>query len=48
VTPDTDTLDSEILPAEKKGCGSAVTVTGGLLMTIVAGAVLTLFKKKKD
>ena len=35
-------------PTEKKGCGSAVTVTGGLLAATIAGAVLTLWKKKEN
>jgi hypothetical protein len=38
----------ETQPAEKKGCGSSVTVTGGLLTTAIAGAVLALRKKKED
>jgi hypothetical protein len=41
-----DTPDSE--PTEKKGCGSALTVTGGILTAAFLGAYRLLRKKRED
>jgi hypothetical protein len=48
VTPDTSTPDSDTEPTEKKGCGSTVTLTGGILPAALAGAWAMLRKKKEE
>jgi hypothetical protein len=40
------TSDSE--PADKKGCGSTLTVTGGILSSALAAAWVALFKRKDN
>ncbi|MBO5512259.1 MAG: carbohydrate binding domain-containing protein [Clostridia bacterium] len=48
VTPDTNTPDSDTQPTEKKGCGSALTLTAGLLPASLAAAWAVIRKRKEE
>jgi hypothetical protein len=48
VIPDTDTPEPDTQPADKKGCGATVTVTGGILTAAVAATWGMLWKRREE
>ena len=48
VIPDTDTPEPDTQPADKKGCGATVTVTGGILTVAVAATWGMLWKRREE